>query len=30
MKVDKHIHTPFCPHGSPDSLHQYVEQAISL
>ncbi|CAH0126920.1 MULTISPECIES: histidinol-phosphatase HisJ [Priestia] len=30
MKVDKHIHTPFCPHGSPDSLQQYVEQAISL
>jgi histidinol-phosphatase (PHP family) len=28
MKIDGHIHTPFCPHGSADSLDQYVEQAI--
>ncbi|WP_078414050.1 histidinol-phosphatase HisJ [Priestia abyssalis] len=30
MKIDGHIHTPFCPHGSKDSLDQYVEQAIQL
>lgn len=30
MKIDGHIHTPFCPHGSRDSLYQYVEQAIQL
>ncbi|TYR82141.1 histidinol-phosphatase HisJ [Priestia megaterium] len=30
MKVDRHIHTPFCPHGSQDSLQQYVEKAITL
>ncbi|MGR3765368.1 histidinol-phosphatase HisJ [Rossellomorea sp. NS-SX7] len=29
-KVDGHIHTPFCPHGSSDSFHQYIEKAISL
>ncbi|WP_175990673.1 histidinol-phosphatase HisJ [Bacillus sp. Marseille-Q1617] len=29
-KVDGHIHTPFCPHGSSDSFHQYIERAISL
>lgn len=28
MKIDGHIHTPFCPHGSTDSLEQYVEKAI--
>lgn len=27
---DGHIHTPFCPHGSPDPLEQYVERAIVL
>ncbi|WP_044641981.1 histidinol-phosphatase HisJ [Risungbinella massiliensis] len=26
---DAHIHTPFCPHGTSDSLEQYVETAIS-
>lgn len=29
-KVDRHIHTPFCPHGSKDSLQAYAEQAIQL
>ncbi|KGR77521.1 histidinol-phosphatase HisJ [Ureibacillus manganicus] len=28
MKRDGHIHTPFCPHGTTDSLVQYVEKAI--
>ena len=27
---DGHIHTPFCPHGSKDALHEYIEKAISL
>nr|WP_019416661.1 histidinol-phosphatase HisJ [Anoxybacillus sp. ST70] len=27
---DGHIHTPFCPHGSDDALHEYIEKAISL
>ncbi|MBS2970025.1 histidinol-phosphatase HisJ [Metabacillus sp. KIGAM252] len=30
MKFDGHIHTPFCPHGSPDSLKSYAERAIVL
>lgn len=25
---DGHIHTPFCPHGSLDSLEHYIEEAI--
>ena len=29
MKKDGHIHTPFCPHGSQDSLESYIEKAIS-
>jgi histidinol-phosphatase (PHP family) len=29
-RVDGHIHTPFCPHGSKDSFHEYIEKAISL
>lgn len=29
MKRDAHIHTPFCPHGSPDSFEQYIEKAIT-
>ncbi|WP_243386038.1 histidinol-phosphatase HisJ [Bacillus kexueae] len=28
-KRDGHIHSPFCPHGSNDSLVDYIEQAIS-
>ncbi|TCI80247.1 histidinol-phosphatase HisJ [Exiguobacterium sp. SH0S1] len=26
---DGHVHTPFCPHGSTDSLNAYVEQALA-
>lgn len=29
MKQDKHIHTPFCPHGSTDALEGYIEKAIA-
>lgn len=25
---DGHLHTPFCPHGSPDSLEAYVKRAL--
>lgn len=28
MKRDGHIHTPFCPHGTKDDLHAYIEKAI--
>ncbi|MGG7186098.1 histidinol-phosphatase HisJ, partial [Clostridium butyricum] len=24
---DGHIHSPFCPHGTLDSLESYVEEA---
>lgn len=27
-KKDGHIHSPFCPHGTKDSLHEYAEKAI--
>ncbi|WP_408007214.1 histidinol-phosphatase HisJ [Pseudalkalibacillus sp. A8] len=27
---DGHIHTPYCPHGTKDSFHQYIERAIKL
>ncbi|MFY4774577.1 histidinol-phosphatase HisJ [Metabacillus sp. RGM 3146] len=27
-KKDGHIHSPFCPHGSKDFLHEYTEKAI--
>ncbi len=30
IKADGHVHTPFCPHGSSDSLELYVERAIEL
>lgn len=30
IKHDRHIHTPFCPHGSKDTLAEYVEQALDL
>lgn len=30
MIKDGHIHTPFCPHGTKDSLEGYVEKALSL
>ncbi|MEG0259322.1 MAG: histidinol-phosphatase HisJ [Lysinibacillus sp.] len=29
MKRDAHIHTPYCPHGSTDSLNRYIEKALS-
>lgn len=28
MKKDGHVHTPFCPHGTNDSLELYIETAI--
>lgn len=28
MKKDGHIHTPYCPHGTKDSFHMYIEKAI--
>ena len=28
MKKDGHIHTPYCPHGTLDSFHRYIEKAI--
>ncbi|SDZ28397.1 histidinol-phosphatase (PHP family) [Evansella caseinilytica] len=30
MVKDGHIHTPYCPHGSADTLKHYIEQAIRL
>ncbi|WLD92387.1 histidinol-phosphatase HisJ [Alkalihalobacillus sp. AL-G] len=27
---DGHVHTPYCPHGTKDALHRYVEKAIQL
>ena len=27
---DGHIHSPFCPHGTKDSLNSYIEKAIAL
>mgnify|MGYP001368913145 CR=1 FL=1 len=30
MKVDGHIHTPYCPHGTNDSFDSYIETALSL
>ena len=29
MKRDGHIHTPYCPHGTTDSLTHYIEKAIA-
>ena len=28
MNKDGHIHTPYCPHGTEDSFHMYIEKAI--
>lgn len=28
FKKDGHIHSPFCPHGTKDSLEMYVEKAL--
>lgn len=30
IKRDGHIHTPFCPHGTKDSLEAYANEAIRL
>ena len=30
MKKDGHVHTPFCPHGTKDTLEEYIERAIEL
>lgn len=30
LKRDGHIHSPFCPHGSTDSMESYVKKAITL
>ncbi|WP_309089517.1 histidinol-phosphatase HisJ [Domibacillus sp.] len=30
MLRDGHIHTRYCPHGSTDSLDQYIERALEL
>ncbi len=27
-KKDGHVHTPFCPHGTKDTLDKYIEQAV--
>ena len=29
MKIDGHIHTPYCPHGSKDTFISYIEKAIA-
>ena len=29
IKKDGHVHTPFCPHGTNDTLDMYIEQAIN-
>lgn len=28
-KKDGHVHTPFCPHGTSDSLEMYIDQALN-
>lgn len=30
MKIDSHVHSPYCPHGSSDSFEDYIERAITL
>ena len=30
MRRDGHIHTPYCPHGTNDTFHDYVETALGL
>lgn len=30
MKIDGHIHTPFCPHGTKDDFEDYINRAIQL
>ncbi len=29
LKRDAHIHTPYCPHGTKDSLENYIKKAIN-
>lgn len=29
MKRDGHIHSPYCPHGTTDTLESYIEKAIN-
>ncbi|MFS0780546.1 histidinol-phosphatase HisJ [Bacillus sp. 1P06AnD] len=29
LKADSHVHSPYCPHGTPDPFAAYLEQAIS-
>ncbi|MCH1627581.1 histidinol-phosphatase HisJ [Fredinandcohnia quinoae] len=30
MKMDGHVHTPFCPHGTKDDFEDYINRAIQL
>lgn len=30
VKYDGHVHTPFCPHGTKDTLKSYCEKAIEI
>ncbi|WP_409251648.1 histidinol-phosphatase HisJ [Bacillus sp. SCS-153A] len=30
MKIDGHIHTPYCPHGTKDTFHDYINRALEL
>lgn len=30
MKIDAHVHTQYCPHGSNDKMEQYVKKAIEI
>lgn len=30
MKIDTHVHTNYCPHGSNDKMENYVRRAIEL
>ncbi|WP_421380515.1 histidinol-phosphatase HisJ [Bacillus salacetis] len=30
MKIDGHIHSPYCPHGTKDSFYEYINRAIEL
>jgi histidinol-phosphatase (PHP family) len=30
MKIDGHIHSPYCPHGTKDSFYDYINRAIEL
>jgi histidinol-phosphatase (PHP family) len=28
--IDKHVHTPYCPHGSTDTIEKYIKHALQL